>query len=83
MRRCLLLTLFSFFCFTSRYGQNAVKFIVGFNMIWECVKNKDYIFDNNFYKCEIYYNLKDNRNYQIMLWEVFIDDYRYRNRTIV
>ncbi|MBP1222817.1 acyloxyacyl hydrolase [Flavobacterium sp. 1355] len=68
MRRCLLLTLFSFLVLTSVYGQYPGKFIIGFNYgFGNEFKNKDYIFDNHFYKFEIYYNLKENRNFQYQI----------------
>jgi len=70
MRRFLLLTLFSFLFLAKMYGQHVDNFAIGFNYgFGNEFKNKNYIFDNHFYKLQVYYNLKENKNiqYQILL----------------
>jgi hypothetical protein len=69
MRRILLFILFSFSVLTMS-AQYDGKFNVGFNYGFGSeFKNKDYTFENHFYKFQIYYSLKENKNmeYEILL----------------
>ncbi|KFF06154.1 acyloxyacyl hydrolase [Flavobacterium reichenbachii] len=69
MRRFLVFIFFSFWVLTAS-AQFAGKFSIGFNYGFGSeFKNKDYTFENNFCKLQIYYTLKENKNinYQILV----------------